>query len=136
MLESRDVPLAEERNELRQFGAARISEESGSDALPAAPESGLRMRKKASEILQVQVRELEPALAGLERAVADIHGELVKTVLHKKNAFVTARIDPAQFNELLQKLRVFGTVKEEQSFIRQQKSSGDIMIELIEVSNP
>lgn len=136
VLESRDVPFAEERNELRQFGNARISKEPGADALPAAPESGLRLRKKASEILQVQVRELEPALAGLERAVADIHGELLKTVLHKKNAFVTARIDPARFNELLQKLRVFGTVKEEQSFVRQQKSSGDIMIELIEVSKP
>ncbi|UCE79369.1 MAG: DUF2275 domain-containing protein [Nitrospiraceae bacterium] len=136
VLESRDVPLAEERNELRQFGNARISEEPGADALPAAPESGLRQRKKASEILQVQVRELEPALAGLERAVADVHGELVQSVLHKKNAFVTVRIDPTRFNELLERLQVFGTLKEEQSLLRQQEGSGEIMIELIEVSEP
>jgi hypothetical protein len=136
LLTSRDDSMAEERNELREFGNARISEKPESVARPAAPESVLRQRKKSAEIIQVQVRELASALTGLERAVSEIQGEIVNTVTHKRNAVVTARMDPSEFDEFLEKLRLLGTIKQDLAFIRQQAGSGDIMIELIEIPEP
>lgn len=122
MLTSRDVRTPEDRTDLRKFG----------HAAPVAPESRLRMTEKASHILRVGVRDLKPALARLEHAVADVQGEVIETDLHKKNAIVTIRIDPSKFYSFFGMLRVLGTVRDEKSFMRQQNGSGDIMIELVE----
>ncbi len=97
---------------------------------PAAPIAGVLSSDKTIPVIIVKVKDLEAAVAGVEKAIAQVNGSIVRKESPGAKIVFFVTIKAQRAAELTGKLKLLGEIKEQPGDGWLQKEPVELRIEI------
>jgi leucyl aminopeptidase len=127
------APTAKQKERRLSVGAAAM-DELKTEVLSRAPKEKASAEKKEEKIsLTVCVKDIESAGKEIENVVIQLRGEIIKTESLEGKKVITAECDSKKINELIERLRLVGEVKEKGMSLKTLEGIISIRIEIMSI---
>jgi hypothetical protein len=127
------APTAKQEERRLSIGAA-ARDELKTEVLSRAPKEKASAEKKEEKIsLTLYVKDNESAGKEIENIVIQLRGKIIKTESLEGKKVITAECDSKKINELIERLRLVGEVKEEGVALKTLQGVVKISIEIMSI---
>lgn len=138
----RPMPLMQEKqeaapstpaNEAAPYAADAVKKNAEREAVQASPKlKAFSQEKMESPVLTVKVGELEGAGKEVERIVAALGGKIIERQSHEDRSMFAIDLNADKFEELFEKLKAVGEVKETEPEVKGREGEIRLRIEVME----
>jgi len=123
------------QEEIRPSAGAAAKDESKTEVLSRASRAKALAERKGEFIsLTISVKDTEIACKEIEKAFTQLGGKIIKKESIERKAVITAEIDSKNMNELFEKLKHIGEVKEKEAALEAPEGNVTITIEIVKIS--